>query len=142
MKDCSNQSVLQLKYYYSYNNMLGGNETIFNKGGDGTITGGGFSVGNILNKYGGVVTFNSTGGQKGGNVADMFQGLVVPFGLFSQHGGQKEKPNEYLQDDSDDDDVISDKLHDELLNLAKPSTKYMTRKKRNRVNTKKNTRKK
>jgi len=126
--------------------MLGGNETIFNKGGDGTITGGGFSVGNILNKYGGVVTFNSTGGQKGGNVADMFQGLVVPFGLFSQHGGQKDKPNEYLQDDSDDD-VISDKLHDELLNLAKPSTKYMTgknmtRKKRNRDNIKKNTRKK
>ncbi len=131
--------------------MLEDIETIFHKAGDGTIMGGGFSVGNILNKYGGVVTFNSTGGQKGGNVADMFQGLVVPFGLFSQHGGKKDKPNEYLEDDSDDDDVISDKLHDELLNLVKPATNFMTvknmtvknmtRKKRNRV-VKKNTRKK
>ena len=106
--------------------MLEGGDYIFQKAGDGTITGGGFSVGNILNRYGGVVTFNSTCGQKGGNVADMFQGLVVPFGLFSQHGGKKEKPNEYLEDDSDDDDVISDKLHDELLNLAKPTGNIMT----------------
>ena len=133
--------------------MLEGNETIFHKGGDGTITGGGFSVGNILNKYGSVVTFNSTGGQKGGNVADMFQGLVVPFGLFSQHGGKKDKPNEYLEDDSDDDDVISDKLHDEFFNLEKQTgnimtgkiitgKNMMTRKKKSRINIKKNTRKK
>jgi hypothetical protein len=130
--------------------MLGGDETIFQKASNGTIIAGGFSVQNILNK--GVLTFNSSSNQKGGNVSDMFQGLVVPFGLFSQYGGKKEKPNEYLDDDSDDDDVISDKLHDELLNLAKPSTKNMTeknmteknmtRKKRIRGTTNKNTRKK
>lgn len=115
-------------------NYIGGDELIFQTGGDGTITAGGFSVGNLLNRTGGVYTFNSVGGQKGGGVADLFQGLVIPCGLLYGGTGYKDKNNLYERDDSDDDDVIGDKLHDELLGLAKPVKKHGTKKHRTKLN--------
>lgn len=119
-------------------NYIGGDELIFHKGGDGTITAGGFSIGSMLHKTGGgVYTFNSVGGQKGGGVADLFQGLVIPCGLL--YGGTKhaDKDHLYTNDDSDDDDVIGDKLHDELLGLAKPVKKHGTKKHRSKLNRRK-----
>lgn len=116
-------------------NYIGGDELIFHKGGDGTITAGGFSVGSMLHKTGGgVYTFNSVGGQKGGGVADLFQGLVIPCGLLYGGTGHKDKDYLYTNDDSDDDDVIGDKLHDELLGLAKPVKKHGTKKHRTKLN--------
>ena len=106
---------------------------IFERAGDGTITAGGFGVGNMLNRTGGVFTFNSVGGQKGGSVSDLFQGFVVPCGLLYGGGGMG-KDNQYANDDSDDDDVIGDKLHDELLGLAKPINKLGTKKHRSKKN--------
>ena len=121
-------------------NYIGGDEMIFQRAGDGTITAGGFSVGNMLQKNGGVLTLNSPGGQKGGNVSDLFQGLVIPCGLL-YGGGGKQKYKHYADDDSDDDDVIGDKLHDELLGLAKPTKKLGTRKHRVKTNHKKSAKK-
>jgi hypothetical protein len=117
-------------------NYIGGDEMIFDRGGDGTITAGGFSVGNMLNRTGGVFTFNSVGGQKGGGVADLFQGLVIPCGLLYGGGGMG-KENQYANDDSDEDDIIGDKLHDELLGLAKPVKKHGTKKHRTKLNRRK-----
>jgi hypothetical protein len=115
-------------------NYIGGDELIFQRGDDGTIMAGGFSVGSMLNKTGGVFTFNSIGGQKGGGVSDLFQGLVIPCGLLYGGMGHKDKDNQYADDDSDEDDVIGDKLHDELLGLAKPVKKLGTRKHRTKLN--------
>ena len=115
-------------------NYISGDEMIFQRGGDGTITAGGFGVSNILSRTGGVFTFNSAGGQTGGGVADMFRGLVIPCGLMyggTSGTGHKDK---YANDDSDDDDVIGDKLHEELLGLAKPVKKPGTRKHRTKPN--------
>ena len=125
-------------------NYIGGDELIFQRAGDGTITAGGFSVGDMLNRTGGVFTFNSVGGQKGGSVSDLFKGLVIPCGLLygggggRGHGGGHEggKDNKYADDDSDDDDVIGDKLHEELLGLAKPVKKLGTKKHRTKPNRK------
>jgi hypothetical protein len=118
-------------------NYIGGDELIFQRGDDGTIMAGGFSVGGMLNKTGGVYTFNSVGGQKGGGVADLLRGLVIPCGLL--YGGTKhaDKNSQYANDDSDDDDVVGDKLHDELLGLAKPVKKHGTRKHRSKLNRRK-----
>jgi hypothetical protein len=120
-------------------NYIGGDELIFQKAGDGTITAGGFSVGSMLHRTGGVFTFNSASGQKGGGVADLFQGLVIPCGLL--YGGTGPKESLYANDDSDDDDVIGDKLHDELLGLAKPTKKLGTRKHRTKMNHRKTAKK-
>lgn len=114
-------------------NYIGGDELIFQRAGDGTITAGGFSVGDMLNRTGGVFTFNSMG-QKGGSVSDLFKGLVIPCGLLYGGGGQV-KDNNYANDDSDDD-VIGDKLHEELLGLAKPVKKLGTKKHRTKPNRK------
>ena len=122
-------------------NYIGGDEMIFERAGDGTITAGGFSVGNMLNRTGGVFTFNSVGGQKGGGVSDLFQGLVVPCGLLYGGGNGVGKVNQYANDDSDDDDVIGDKLHDELLGLAKPVKKHGTKKHRTKLNRRKSAKK-
>jgi hypothetical protein len=115
-------------------NYIGGDELIFQRAGDGTITAGGFSVGDMLNRTGGVFTFNSMG-QEGGSVSDLFKGLVIPCGLLYGGGGQG-KDNQYENDDSDDDDVIGDKLHEELLGLAKPVKKIGTKKHRTKPNRK------
>jgi hypothetical protein len=63
----------------------------------------------------------------------LFQGLVIPCGLL-YGGGTGHKENLYTNDDSDDDDVIGDKLHDELLGLAKPVKKHGTKKHRTKLN--------
>ena len=126
-------------------NYIGGDELIFQRAGDGTITAGGFSVGDMLNRTGGVFTFNSMG-QKGGSVSDLFKGLVIPCGLLYGGGGRGHgggygggygggKDSKYANDDSDDD-VIGDKLHEELLGLAKPVKKLGTKKHRTKPNRK------
>jgi hypothetical protein len=102
------------------------NDFVFSRGGDGQIYGGGFSVGNILDKFGGgspLVTLNYSdndinqtgGGNKTEQFSDIFKNYVVPTGLFSF-------PYKSCSSTSNrdcEDDVINDDLYSKLLDLVK-----------------------
>jgi len=124
-------------------------ELVFNNNKDEGIHSGGFSVNSIMMKKGisPIKTLN-TDEQSGGNkVSDLFDNIVVPNWAYSSgkmFGGQDTK----YQEDSDDDDndYISDDLHEKLLDLVKQhdtknggNKKKITRKRVNRKGgTKKN----
>jgi hypothetical protein len=109
------------------------NDFVFSRGGDGQIYGGGFSVGNILDKFGGrspLVTLNgdnnndenqSGGGNQngGGNkveqFSDIFKNYVVPTGIFSFPYKSCNSTNNR----DCNDDVINDDLYNKLLDLVK-----------------------
>jgi hypothetical protein len=102
------------------------NDFVFSRGGDGQIYGGGFSVGNILDKFGGgspLITLNyndndnnsQTGGSKIEQFSDIFKNYVVPTGLFSV-------PYKSCSSTSNRDcetDIINDDLYSKLLDLVK-----------------------
>ncbi len=103
------------------------NDFVFSRGEDGQIYGGGFSVGNILDKFGGgspLVTLNYTdnennsqtgGSNKTEQFSDIFKNYVVPTGLFSF-------PYKSCSSTSNidcEDDVINDDLYSKLLDLVK-----------------------
>ena len=101
------------------------NDFVFSRGGDGQIYGGGFSVGNILDKFGGIsplVTLNdkndenqSGGGNKVEQFSDIFKNYVVPTGIFSfPYKSCNSTTNREC-----DDDVINDDLYNKLLDLVK-----------------------
>jgi hypothetical protein len=102
------------------------NDFVFSRGGDGQIYGGGFSVGNILDKFGGgspLITLNyndndnnsQTGGSKIEQFSDIFKNYVVPTGLFSipykSHSSTNNRDCET--------DIINDDLYSKLLDLVK-----------------------
>lgn len=99
---------------------LGANDFIFyrNKEGDIIYTGG-FNVNSILMKQGisPIMTLNQDN-QSGGSVSDIFNNLAVPNWALSynkQQGGNKERDDK----NEEDTEVISDDLHDKLLNMIK-----------------------
>jgi hypothetical protein len=144
-------------------NTIGGNidgdDLVFYTDEEKNIYSGGFNVNSIIMKAG-LSPFstlnkinNQTGvnNQTGGNVSDLFEGLVVPNWLLSQenkfNGGFNAKnKNSDSDDDDDDDDVITDDIHNNLLKLVtfndnKNKHKKTKRNKNNKKNDKKNTKK-
>jgi hypothetical protein len=127
-------------------------ELVFNNNKDEGIHSGGFSVNSIMMKKGisPIKTLN-TDEQTGGNkVSDLFDNIVVPNWAYSSgkmFGANNEKHDDTkYEQDSDEDDYISDDIHEKLLDLVKHhdtkmggNKKKTTRKKMNRKGgTKKN----
>jgi hypothetical protein len=118
---------------FNYNTIGGnidGNDLVFYTDEEKNIYSGGFNVNSIIMKAG-LSPFstlnkinNQTGvnNQTGGNVSDLFEGLVVPNWLLSQenkfNGGFNAKNKNFDSDDDDDDDVITDDIHNNLLELV------------------------
>jgi hypothetical protein len=113
---------------------LDGNDLVFYGGSDNQIYSGGFSVNSIMMKSGisPFTTLNNINGQTGGNVSDLFKNLVVPSWLVSQEtkltGGNKHTKN--LDEDSDDEEIISDELYDKLVDLVTVSDAEIKNKKK------------
>ena len=133
---------------------IGPNELIYYKDEKGDIYSGGFSVNSILMKQGisPMVTMNNNsslthgGSNSSSNVSDLFDNLVVPNWLLSyhQHGGGMDKTTTTEEIDSDDE-VVTEDLHDKLLNFItvkdeeiKVNKKRSKRNKNKLVLTKKN----
>ena len=105
------------------------NDFVFSRGEDGKIYGGGFSVGNILDKFGGgspLVTLNynndnnDNNSQTGGSnkveqFSDIFKNYVVPTGLFSFPYKSCSSTNNR----DSENDVINDDLYSKLMDLVK-----------------------
>lgn len=104
---------------------IGVDELVFNNDMEGGIHSGGFSVNSIMLKNGmsPIMTINTeqTGG-KLDKVSDLFNDLVVPNWALSYNNtfisGGKYKEVQHNMSDSEDD-VVSDDLHDKLLELVK-----------------------
>jgi hypothetical protein len=103
--------------------IIGPQELVFNN----NQSGGGFSVGDILNKSG-ISTImttkfdTQTGGGSSSNVSDLFQHLAIPSWatMYNMHGGEyKKKDDDKSDTDSDSDSDIDDDLHDKLLALVR-----------------------
>ena len=101
---------------------LGANEFIFYRDKEGDIIyTGGFNVNSILMKQGisPIMTLNQPN-QSGGSVGDIFNNLAVPNWALSynKQGGTREKAKDAAEDE-EEAEVISDDLHDKLLNMIK-----------------------
>ena len=121
---------------------IGADELVFNNDIDNGIHSGGFSFNSIMMKAGmsPIMTLNNNDSMIGGNkVSDLFNNLVVPNWALTYNNriiGGKYKEIEHNDDsESDDDEVISDDLHDKLLDLVKQHNI------KSKENKKKNTRK-
>ena len=104
---------------------IDGDDLVFYSDSDNQIYSGGFNINSIMMKAGisPFKTLNKINTQTGGtgDVADLFKDLVVPSWLMSQgnvfNGGSKHSVSSKHtknDDDSEDDEVISDELHDKL----------------------------
>ena len=130
---------------------IGAEDLIFYTDKEGEIHSGGFKVNSILMKQGfsPMMTINQQqkGGQEKQQVSDLFDHLVVPNWTlafpFKQGGSYKEEKEEDYDDDTDDE-VITEDLHTQLLNMVKvddSNKKKTTRKyriKKSNKNTKRN----
>ena len=122
---------------------IGADELVFNNDIDNGIHSGGFSVNSIMMKAGmsPIMTLNNNDSIIGGGdkVSDLFNNLVVPNWALTYNNriiGGKYKEIEHNDDsESDDDEVISDDLHDKLLDLVREHNV------KSKENKKKNTRK-
>ena len=114
---------------------LDGNDLVFYGGSDNQIYSGGFSVNSIMMKSGisPFTTLNDSNTQTGGNVSDLFKNLVVPSWLVSQEykatGGSKHRDKD--SDEDSEDEIISDDLHDKLIDLVTVSDSEIKNKKKN-----------
>ena len=117
------------------NSYIGPDELIYNNDMNGNIHSGGFNVDSIMLKNGWspIITLNmSNKDQIGGTdkVSDLFNNLVVPNWSLSYNykhfGGRNEKihTNED-NNDHDDADVITEELHEKLLNLVRANDEEM-----------------
>ena len=103
---------------------IGADELVFNNDIENGIHSGGFSVKSIMLGSGmsPIMTINDMANMTGGDkVSDLFNDLVVPNWALSYNNriiGGKYKEVEH-NDDSDEDDVIHDDLHEKLLELVK-----------------------
>jgi hypothetical protein len=117
---------------------IGADELVFNNDDKEGIYSGGFNVKSIMMKAGmsPIMTINNQQIGGGEKVSDLFDNLVVPNWVLSYNnrmvGG---KYNNVEYNESDDDDVVDDDLHEKLLELvkhhnikSKTSKKKMTRK--------------
>jgi hypothetical protein len=121
---------------------IGADELVFNNDIDNGIHSGGFSVNSIMMKAGmsPIMTLNNNDSMIGGNkVSDLFNNLVVPNWALTYNnriiGGKYKEIEHNDHSESDDDEVISDDLHDKLLDLVKQHNV------KSKENKKKNTRK-
>lgn len=118
---------------------IGGNELIFNTDYKTNIHSGGFNVNSIMMRAGmsPIITMNdqSGGGSDGNlkNVSDLFNSLVIPCWL-TNYNSINEK---YEDDDDEEDEVIDDKLHTELIELAKKSNLKKKSTHKNKIKTNK-----
>jgi hypothetical protein len=117
---------------------IGASDLVFNNS-DG-IYGGGFNIQSIMMKSGisPIMTLNNIqNGGTNGKVSDIFGGLAIPAYVYHnnfQTGGSKHDYKSY-ENNSDEDDVIDEDLHDKLLGLmrnqdndVKQNKKKITRK--------------
>lgn len=101
---------------------IGVDELVIHKNIEGGMYSGGFDVKSIMMKAGmsPIMTLNTEQIGGGNKVSDLFNDLVVPNWTLSYNnriiGG---KYKEIERDDSDEDDVIDDDLHEKLLELVK-----------------------
>jgi hypothetical protein len=115
---------------------IDGEDLVFYSGSDKQIYSGGFSVNSIMMKTGfsPFTTLNNINTQTGGNVSDLFKDLVVPSWLLSQGGSKHSngtKHSRKYDDDSDDEEIISDELYDKLVDLVTVSDAEIKNKKKN-----------
>jgi len=120
------------------NSYIGPDELIYNNDANGNIYSGGFNVNSIMMKGGfsPIITLNESNAiQIGGaeKVSDLFNNLVIPnWGLsynYKNIGGSKNmnnipsdnNDNEGKNNNDHDDEVITEELHERLLNLVKAS---------------------
>ena len=109
---------------------IDGNDLVSYSGSDKQIYSGGFSVNSIMMKSGisPFTTLNDSNFQTGGNVGDIFKDFVVPSWLVSQEykatGGSKHN------DEDSEDEIISDDLHDKLIDLVTVSDTEIKNKKK------------
>jgi hypothetical protein len=103
---------------------IGASDLVFNNS-DG-IYGGGFNVQSIMMKSGipPIMTLNSNNniqnGGTNGKVSDIFKGLAIPaYAYYNnfQTGGKHDY--KLYENNSDDDDIIDNTLHDKLLELMR-----------------------
>jgi hypothetical protein len=123
-------------------NYIGADELVFNNDIDNGIHSGGFSINSIMMKAGmsPIMTLNNNDSMIGGGnkVSDLFNDLVVPNWALTYNNriiGGKYKEVQHNDDSESDDEVISDDLHDKLLDLvrehnvkSKENKKKITRK--------------
>lgn len=123
-------------------NYIGADELVFNNDIDNGIHSGGFSINSIMMKAGmsPIMTLNNNDSMIGGanKVSDLFNDLVVPNWALTYNNriiGGKYKEVQHNDDSESDDEVISDDLHDKLLDLvrennvkSKENKKKITRK--------------
>jgi hypothetical protein len=135
---------------------IGADELVFNNDIDNGIHSGGFSVNSIMMKAGmsPIMTLNNNDSMIGGGnkVSDLFNDLVVPNWALTYNNriiGGKYKEVEHNDDSESDDEVISDDLHDKLLDLvrehnvkSKENKKKITRKNKKILSKKRGTKKK
>jgi len=113
---------------------IGPDELIYNNDVNGNIHSGGFNVDSIMLKNGWspIITLNiNNKDQMGGaeKVSDLFNNLVVPNWSLSYNykhfGGRNEKIHTNEDNDDENDDVITEELHEKLLNLVRVSEEEM-----------------
>ena len=114
--------------YLNDNDKLDGGDLVFYSDSDKQIYSGGFNVNSIMMKSGisPFTTLNDSNFQTGGNVGDIFKNMVIPSWLVSQEyrGGSKHI------EDSEDEEIISDDLHDKLIGLVTVSDTEIKNKKK------------
>ena len=111
---------------------IGANELVFNNDTVNGIHTGGFSVNSIMMKNGisPIMTINKE--QTGGSnlVSDIFNNLVVPNWTLSYDNKMFGGKHKNFDNDSDEDEVIDDDLHDKLLELVKEHESKIKEKKK------------
>lgn len=126
------------------NSYIGPDELIYNNDANGNIYSGGFNVNSIMMKAGfsPIMTLNETNvSQIGGaeNVSDLFNNLVIPNWSLSYN--YKNLGGSNSRKDFEDEEIITEELHEKLLNLVKATEDELKEKpKKNKPNkvTKKN----
>jgi hypothetical protein len=113
------------------NYKLDGGDLVFYSDSDKQIYSGGFSVNSIMMKSGisPFTTLNDPNIQTGGNVADIFKNMVIPSWLVSREY-KSSGVSKYNEDSDDEDDVVSDDLHDKLIGLVTVSDAEIKNKKK------------
>jgi len=117
------------------NSYIGPDELIYNNDANGNIYSGGFNVNSIMMKAGisPIMTLNETNAsQIGGaeNVSDLFNNLVIPNWSLSYN--YKNLGGSNSRKDFEDEEIITEELHEKLLNLVKATEDEL------KENTKKN----
>lgn len=117
---------------------VGADDLVFNNDIVTGIAAGGFSVNSIMMKAGmsPIMTINNNNSnQLGGDsnkVSDLFNNLVVPNWALSYNnriiGGGKSKEKVRDELESDEDDIVEDDLHDQLLELVKEHNTMVNKK--------------